>query len=67
MANNDSSKTNSKDNPFVTKQPASKLSSGNPFKTKMVNDGAPEGIKREFFEIKHELSEKTPKNKSNKE
>jgi hypothetical protein len=67
MADTDSNKNSSKDNPFVTKQPTSMLSSGNPFKIKVLNEDASEGIKREFFGRKHELSEKEPNKKNNKE
>lgn len=58
MSGSDSNNT-SNVNPF-TKKSSPKASGGNPFNVKVLNEGD-EGLKREFFERKQELSENQSK------
>ncbi|HEY2491726.1 MAG TPA: hypothetical protein VGI33_02185 [Paenibacillus sp.] len=64
MPTNDLNKNSSKGNPFASK-PSNTSKIGNPFNLKIQNEDASEGIKREFFERKNELSEQESNNKNN--
>ncbi|WP_338842170.1 hypothetical protein [Paenibacillus glucanolyticus] len=63
MSGNDST---SKNNPFM-KKGSPKTSGNNPFTTKMVNEDASEGVKREFFEAKREFAERKQETENDKD